>query len=127
MENPEKKILIINPDHDERAVMAAFLQSDGFQINSVKGLVEAVKIMSGENFPLLILDVDIPEMKGYEAVSLLKNIDPRVKIIITSKHNTKELEAKIREQDIFFYYIKSFGKEEFKLAVQSALNSRDFV
>jgi DNA-binding NarL/FixJ family response regulator len=63
------------------------------------------------------MDVDLPEMKGYEAVSIIKNIAPDIKIIMTTKKNTKRLEAKVREQDIFFYFIKSFDKEELKLAI----------
>ena len=66
------------------------------------------------------MDVDIPEMKGYEAVSILKNLDPQIKIIMTTKKNTKKLEAKVREQDIFYYFIKSFDKEELKMAIHNA-------
>ena len=66
------------------------------------------------------MDVNLPEMKGYEAISIIKNIDPEIKIIMTTKKNTKRLEAKVREQDIFFYFIKSFEKEELKLAIHNA-------
>jgi len=67
--------------------------------------------------------VDLPEMKGYEAVSILKNIHPQIKIIMTTTKNSRELEAKVREQDIFFYFIKSFGRDELKLAIQNAFNN----
>ncbi|MDH5705926.1 MAG: response regulator, partial [Candidatus Aminicenantes bacterium] len=73
-------------------------------------------------FNCLIMDVNLPEMKGYEAVSIIKSIDPKIKIIMTTKKNTKSLEAKVREQDIFFYFIKSFGKEELKLAIHNAFS-----
>ena len=62
-------------------------------------------------------------MKGYEAVAIIKKIDPHLKIILTSKENSKELETKVREQNIFFYFIKSFEKEELKLAIHNALNT----
>ncbi len=66
--------------------------------------------------------VELPEMKGFEAVSIIKNIDADTKVIMTTKKNTKELEAKVREQDIFYYFIKSFGKEELKLAIKNAFS-----
>jgi len=68
------------------------------------------------------MDVDLPEIKGYDAVSILKGIDPAIKVIMTTKKNTKMLEAKVREQDIFFYFIKTFGKEELKLAINNAFD-----
>ena len=117
----EKKILIIDPNCTERTVIAAFLRSENFHIETGKGLPDAIKKLSVSGYDCLIMDVNLPEMKGYEAVPIIKNIDPKIKIIMTTKKNTKSLEAKVREQDIFFYFIKSFGKEELRLAIHNAL------
>ena len=89
---------------------------------AIGSLAEAIKKLSGSSIPCVILDVDLPEMKGYEAVSVLKNINPDLKIIMTTRTNSRELEAKVREQDVFFYFIKSFGKDELKLAIHNAFN-----
>lgn len=124
MNGTAKRTLIINPDSTERTVMAAFLKSENFSVETGKGLVDAVQKISEGEFNCLIMDVDLPEMKGYEAVPLLKKIDPELKIIMTAKKNTKRLEKKVREQDIFFYFIKSFSKEELKLALDSALENK---
>jgi len=121
MTDKEKRILIIDPDRKERQDLTAFLRKDDYYVESGKGLTEAIKKLSEGCFNCLIIDVDLPEMKGYEAVSILKNIDPDVKIIMTTRKNTKRLEAKVREQDIFFYFIKSFGNEELKMAIGNAL------
>lgn len=118
----EKKILIIDPHHDERTVMAAFLRGQDYQVETGDSLPEAIKKLSNGDFACLILDVDLPGMKGYEAVSILKNLNPHIKIIMTTQRNSKELEAKVREQDIFFYFIKSFGKDELSLAIHNVFN-----
>ena len=117
MTDTEKNILIIDPDDNQRKIMAHFLRSIGYRVETGRGLYDAIKKISESTFGCMTLDVDLPEMKGYEAVSILKNIDPFIKIIMTTKKNTKRLEAKVREQDIFFYFIKSFDKEELKLAI----------
>lgn len=115
----KKRILIIDPDEKERKEMVSFLKKENYYVETGKGLPDAVKKISEGCFNCLIMDVKLPEMKGYEAVSILKNIDPKLKVIMTTKKNTKRLEAKVREQDIFFYFIKSFGKEELKLAINN--------
>jgi DNA-binding NarL/FixJ family response regulator len=66
--------------------------------------------------------VDLQEMKGYDAVSIIRKIDPKIKVIMTTKKNTRKLESKVREQDIYYYFIKSFGKDELVLAINNALN-----
>ncbi len=118
----EKKILILDPNHDERTVMAAFLKGQDYQVEISESLTDAIKKLSNGNFTCLILDVNLPEMKGYEAVPILKNINPGIKIIMTTQRNSRELEAKVREQDIFFYFIKSFGKDELSLAINNVFN-----
>jgi len=122
MADTEKRILIIDPNIPERTVMAAYLKSENFHVETGRGLKDAVKKISEGCFSCLIMDVELPEMKGYEAVPVLKSIDPKIKIIMTTKKNTKRLEVKVREQDIFFYFIKSFDKEELKLAINDALS-----
>jgi DNA-binding NtrC family response regulator len=117
-----KNILIIDPDTTDRTIMAAFLKSENFDVETGKGLSDVLKKIRGGCFECLIMDVDLPEIKGYEAVSIIKSINPEIKVIMTAKKNTKSLEAKVREQDIFFYYIKSFGKEELKMAINNAFN-----
>jgi len=116
----EKKVLLIEPDRRDRQNLAAFLKRENYKVETGKSLPEAIKKLSEGCFECLIMAVDLPEMKGYEAVSLVKSIDPDIKVIMTTKKNTKRLEAKVREQDIFFYFIKSFGNEELKMAINNA-------
>jgi DNA-binding response OmpR family regulator len=115
----EKRVLVIDPDLRVRQDLARFLKSEGYYVETGRNLSEAIKKVPNGGFSCLIMDVDLPEMKGYEAVSILKNLDPGLKIIMTTRRNSKKLEAKVREQDIFYYFIKSFGQEELKLAINS--------
>lgn len=122
MGNLKKKILIIDPDSEDRNSLSSFLQGSQYQVDTGKGLTDAVKKITKNHYHCVIMAVELPEMEGYEAVSIIKNIDPETKVIMTTKKNTKHLEAKVREQDIFFYFIKSFGKEELKLAINNAFS-----
>jgi len=122
MMNSEKRILIIDPDENDRNVMATFLRQHNFSVETGKGLSDALKKISENCYNCLIMDVDLPEMKGFDAVSIFRNIDPEIKVIMTAKKNSMELESKIREQDIYYYFIKSFGKDELKLVIKNALD-----
>lgn len=118
----EKRILIIDPDARQRKELAQFLEKENYHVETGKGLPDAIKKIPEGCFSCLVMDVDLPEMKGYEAVSIIKSIDPKIKVIMTTKKNTKSLEAKVRKQDIFFYFIKSFGIDELKLAINNAFS-----
>jgi len=122
MRNFNKEILIIDPDTKDRESLSSFFRDNGYQVETGIGLTDAIKKIISHHFHCVIMSVDLPEMKGYEAVSIIKNIDSNIKVIMTTKKNSKELEAKVREQDIFYYFIKSFGKEELELAIKNALS-----
>src|SRR4030042_6611691 len=118
----EKKILIIDPDPKTRRDLVHFLTKDHYTLETGKNLFEAIKKVDEGGFDCLVMDIDLPEMKGYEAVPVLKNLDPSLRIILATKRNDKRREAKARAQDIFYYFIKSFGKEELRLAVRNVFN-----
>ena len=118
----ERRVLIIDPDPRERRELVHSLKGERYFIDTGSSLSEAIKKVSEGWFDCLVIDINLPEMKGYEAVPILKNLDPKLKIIMTTKKNTKDLEARAREQDIFYYFIKSFGKKELRLAIKSAFN-----
>jgi len=120
----EKRILIIDPVDTDRKIMAHFLRSHGYQVETGKGLADAIEKISENSFICITIDVDLPEMKGYKAIPMIKSLDPQIKIIMTTKKNTKKLEAKVREQDIFYYFIKSFDKEELKLVINNAFMTK---
>lgn len=90
-----------------------------YYVETCGNLTGALDKIKNAGFDCIVADVNLPEMEGYKAVRIFKTIDPGVQVILASAKNTMELEAKVREQDIFYYYIKSFGKKEFCLAVNN--------
>lgn len=117
MPETTKRILIIDPDTKTREEYFSFFSRGDCEVETSSGVTTAIEKIKDVHFDCIIMDAHLPEMKGYEAVQILKTIDPKVQIIITAAENNRELEVKVREQDIFYYYIKSFDKEELKLAV----------
>ncbi len=114
-----KRVLIIDPDTKFRKNLCNFLAPEGYSIESSKCFTDAIQKMIRESYHCVVMDVNLPEIKGYEAVSILKNIDPKLKVIMTVEKNTIRLEAKVRDQDIYYYFIKSFGLDELKTAIEN--------
>jgi CheY-like chemotaxis protein len=120
--SPENRVLIIDPDPKERRDLAHYLKKERYALETGKNLSEAIKKVAQGGFDCLVMDIDLPEMKGYEAVPVLKNLDPKLRIILTTKQNDKRREARARAQDIFYYFIKSFGRDELRLAIRNVFN-----
>ncbi len=110
--------MIVDPDSDAVRGLSALFVGEGYDVEVCEGITKAADRVKNVQFDCVIMDVNQSEMMGYEAVSILKAINPKVQIIMTAAENTKELEEKVRKQDVFYYYIKSFDREELKEAVR---------
>ena len=113
----ESRLLIVDDNATTRYAMRRVLERHGYQVLEAGTGSEGLALLASAMPDALVLDVNLPDMKGYEAVQVLKTIDPEIQIIMTAFENTLELETKIRQQDIFYYYIKSFDTKELKEAV----------
>ncbi len=67
---------------------------------------DALKIAGSSNFDLVLLDIFLPDIKGYELIPELKKIWLEPKIIAVTGSNSRELELKVRNQGVIYYMIK---------------------
>ena len=104
----EKRILIIDPVDTDRKIMAHFLRSHGYQVETGKGLADAIEKISENSFICITIDVDLPEMKGYKAIPMIKSIDPQIKIIMTTKKKHKEARSQSQGTGYFLLFHKIF-------------------
>ena len=60
------KVLIVEDDPEARKVLSLILKLDGYQISTAPGGAEAVQVMTTMIPDLLLLDVMMPDMDGYQ-------------------------------------------------------------
>lgn len=111
------KVLVLDPDRETQKNLLSLLSSEGYQVQITNGVTDGLQKLKDMKFDCLIMAVELPEMKGYEAYSIIRTVEPKIDVIMTAARNTPELEARVRDHDIFYYYIKSFDTEELRLAV----------
>lgn len=118
MKLESKRILVVDPDDEAAPQLASVFVEEGYEVEVSVSISAMAERIHDARFDCIIMDVDLPEMAGYKAVSIVKTIDPSVQVIMTAAENSAELESEIRKQDIFYYYIKSFDREELIEAVR---------
>jgi len=113
-----KRILILDQDTINVYRLFSDLIREGFAVETSRSIKDAVQRIKDVKFDCVVMDVNLPKIKGYDAVSILKAIDSDLKIIMTSEKNNMQLEAEVRKEDIAYYHIKSFDRRELVEAVQ---------
>lgn len=121
-----RRILIVETDPTNVHDLFLLFHSKGgpsmrerYEPQVATSLAEAIEKAHTTRFHCVILDVNLPEMKGYEAVPLIRTISNNPPVIMIATENTQELETKVREQDVFYYHLLSFDQNELRLAVEN--------
>ena len=75
-----KKILIIDNEPDINLSLKIFLEENGFEVDTFEDPIIALDNFRKGVYDLLILDVVMPKMDGFELYRKIRNMDNEVKI-----------------------------------------------
>lgn len=68
----QKKVLIVEDDQVSRDMVCIILRKKGLEIYQAQNGIEAIEMFEQENFDLVLMDINMPYMDDYEAVSLIR-------------------------------------------------------
>jgi DNA-binding response OmpR family regulator len=117
------KILIAEDEPDIRDLVAFTLRFAGYEVVAGSNGEEAVQIALQENPDLILLDVRMPRMTGYEACKIIK-ADPKLKDVPVVFLSAKGQEAEIRdgmEAGAEEYLLKPFAPDQLTERVRAIL------
>ena len=108
------KILIAEDEPDIRELVALILELDGHTVVQARDGQEAIEKARQERPDLILMDVRMPRLNGYEACEVLK-ADAQTRdipvVFLSAKGQAGEVEAGYRAGAIA-YLIKPFDAEE---------------
>lgn len=84
MNKPRKTILIVDDFEGIREGLSAILQQDGYSVVAVSNGLEAMQILGQQTVDLVVTDIIMPEMDGFELVKKVKEQQPDMKFIMIS-------------------------------------------
>jgi two-component system, OmpR family, response regulator ChvI len=78
--NDKLKILIVDDESDITSALKMYLELQGFQIDAFTNPTDALTQFKARFYHLLILDIKMPEMNGFELYKEIKKKDETVKV-----------------------------------------------
>jgi DNA-binding response OmpR family regulator len=91
-----EKVLIVDDEKDFLDIMAERMRARGMTVSTTTLAEDALKMVEEETFDVVIMDFMMPDMDGFKALKLLKDIKPEVQIILLTGNVSEEkcIEAK---------------------------------
>lgn len=78
------RILVVDDDKNTRLLLKAVIQSENYQVFTAENGAKALQVMDREHIDLVVLDVMMPEMDGYEFTRTLRESDNNLPILMVS-------------------------------------------
>ena len=78
--NKRKMILIVDDEPDIASYLKLSLEDNGFEVDSFNDPILALDNFRKRSYSLLILDIKMPKMNGFELYTKIKKIDDKVKV-----------------------------------------------
>jgi DNA-binding response OmpR family regulator len=88
-----QRILIVDDDKDVAPLFRSILENAGYSVSNTLSGKEGLRAIREEAFALVILDLAIPDVDGFEILRAIRNHVPKPKIIAVSGVIPSMLEA----------------------------------
>ncbi|MBI3004548.1 MAG: response regulator [Ignavibacteriales bacterium] len=78
----KNKILVVDDEDALRTVLSAELEGEGYQVGTAADGQEAINILGKSAFDLILLDIKMPNVDGFEVLKFVKEKHPKTKVIM---------------------------------------------
>src|SRR4030066_291541 len=101
-----KTILIAYQDDLWTRSLSSFLHPMGYKIETTKVMSEMIRKIREGNIHVILIDDEIERVKACDVVPLLKNINPKIQIIVISSEESIPIAKRLRGTGFFYKAMK---------------------
>jgi DNA-binding NtrC family response regulator len=78
----KSKILVVDDEDALRTVLSGELVSEGYDVCTAADGDDAISNLQKESFDLVLLDIKMPRMNGFEVLKFVKEKYPRTRVVM---------------------------------------------
>ena len=118
--NRRKSVLVVEDQPGVLEYVALALKGQGYRVTAAASCAAAIAVFVKNNagFDLILTDVMMPGMKGWELAAHLQHIRPSLKVLFMSGYTDDDINISSRDTDII---MKPFSPEQLGAKVRDAL------
>ena len=116
-----KKILVVEDDPAIRQGLKDLLQSENYSVETCAKGKPATEIVRSEVFDVILLDIMLPDMTGYEVLQQLRSHGVASKIMMLTSRSDETDKVLGLELGADDYLTKPFGKKELIARIHALL------
>ena len=119
----EERVLVVDDEYLIRLTLGQNLAKEGFEVLLAETGEEALEKVEGDAPDLLLLDIKLPGMDGYEVLEKALRIDRGIVSIIITAYEDVEMAVKAMKLGAYDYITKPFDFDRIRLSMHRALEA----
>ena len=120
----QSRILIVDDEESMREFLSIMLHREGYLVDAVSDGQQAVDRLKASTYDLVISDIKMPRLTGFELLAHIKQRFPETAVIMITAFSTTEEAVEAMKNGAYDYIIKPFKNDEIRLVVQNALERK---
>ena len=105
----DRKILVVDDDGFIREILERFLKKKGYTVSAVADGKGALREIRDWKPDIIILDVCMEGIDGFDMLNLAKRINPSVGVIMISGYLDKGISQRAKKEGVIEYVPKPFS------------------
>lgn len=119
----KKRILLVSDKDQERGAIKRLLEDEGYDIQTVSSVAEAIGVLGDSAFDLVITENRMAEMDGIELLKRKKEIAPKTPFIMVTAYATVELAVEAMRLGAYDFIEKPYSFDKLTLSIKRAMES----
>ena len=124
MEKNKGKILIVEDEKSMREVLKMLLEGEQYDVTSASDGLEGLTYIGKDIFDLVITDMKMPKVDGFEILKKVKEIAPETIVIMITAFGTTETAIEAMKLGAYDYINKPFKIDEIRIIVTKAIEKK---
>jgi DNA-binding NtrC family response regulator len=117
-----QRILVVDDEKNIRLTVTKALQTFGYEVSSAVSGQEALQKFRESEFGLILLDLKMPDMDGFEILEQVVDMRPDIRVIIISAYGTVENAVEAIKLGAVDFIQKPFTPQELREIVNEVLD-----
>jgi len=113
-------ILVVDDDPDVQEFLELFLKGEGYAIDIVNSGKDALSMLEGKKYDVVLLDLKMPFLNGVETLGHIKQSNYDVKVIVITGEKECEKEKAVKKIGVFSIVHKPFKLVEIRKILKMA-------
>jgi DNA-binding NtrC family response regulator len=117
----QKRVLIVDDDDAVRRLLARVVELEGHACAAAASGEEALALVEGEGFDLLVADKNLPGMDGIELVRLCRELRPEMPALVITAYGSASSALAAASQGVVDYILKPIDLTSLRTRLRRAL------